>query len=153
MHRAFESHKDSWPGRSCNCTSWQWRVLENLLVYMLLPSLVWNTVTGWNATKPKQHQVSQQIKQRGRGISAGPQSSQGWTAHNCGCLFKGTTGVRALLMEKPRHVISKLLILLNFPGIWFLLLPPKILSFVSGSQGEEHVQTRAVHVSRLVDMI
>lgn len=44
-------------------------------------------------------------------------------------------------MEKPRHVISKLLIRFNFPG---LSSPPfEIQSFVLGSAAKERVQTGA----------
>lgn len=43
------------------------------------------------------------------------------TSRNCGCLFKGRPiGDEGLLMERPRHVISKLLIHFNFPGPSFL---------------------------------
>lgn len=47
------------------------------------------------------------------------------TAHSCGHLFKERSQMRwGLLMERPRHAISKLLIHFNFPGPNSRPLPP-----------------------------
>lgn len=47
------------------------------------------------------------------------------TTHDCGCFLKGRKAKRdrGLLMEKPRHAISRLLIGLTFPGPGALPLP------------------------------